>query len=121
MSASPVAYAKAWRALVRILLPAFDIASDSPLFLARQSPLAPRFPPKIQVLVGIPERDARLVEPTHGACHLLKRHITLGIILAIDQEYAWMLLPLLLPLCVQGKEIFRIRRQEYQIMVCRIA
>jgi hypothetical protein len=29
VSASPVAYAKAWRALVKILLPAFDIASDS--------------------------------------------------------------------------------------------
>jgi hypothetical protein len=29
VSASPVAYAKAWRALVRILLPAFDIVSDS--------------------------------------------------------------------------------------------
>src|SRR5205823_2716897 len=28
-AASPVAYAKAWRALVRLLLPAFDIASDS--------------------------------------------------------------------------------------------
>src|SRR2546429_9125265 len=29
MSASPVAHAKAWRALVKILLPTFDIASGS--------------------------------------------------------------------------------------------
>jgi len=29
VSDSPVAYAKAWRALVKILLPAFDIVSNS--------------------------------------------------------------------------------------------